>query len=161
MDWWTWITIWYSLGEFLCSLSRHQDIFQGNILIQTINRKHLCHILPIQFCYACGQLVEGVVEIFMEQLSRMMIESSSNILDRYISQFIRNIAIVERDTLSLFWFRPQDDRCFIFYKLCNYRVSVYQKARPDFRKCASGILKVFQPSHHSHQDEFQIYHVWG
>ena len=74
----------------------------------------------------------------------MMIESSSNILDRYISQFIRNIAIAERDTLSLFRFRPLDNRCVIIYKLCNYRVSIYQKARPDFSKCASGIIKVFQ-----------------
>ena len=29
-----------------------------------------------------------------------MIESSSNILDLHISQFVRNIAIAERDVLS-------------------------------------------------------------
>ena len=30
-----------------------------------------------------------------------MTESSSNILDLYISQFLRNIAIAERDMLSI------------------------------------------------------------
>ena len=31
---WTGILVWYSLGKFLCSLSRHRGILQGNILIQ-------------------------------------------------------------------------------------------------------------------------------
>ena len=44
----------------------------------------------------------------------------------------------------LFCIRPHNNRCVIFYKLHNYRVSIYHKARPDFSKCASGILKVFQ-----------------
>ena len=31
---WTGIIVWYSLEKFLCSLSRHQCILQGNTLIQ-------------------------------------------------------------------------------------------------------------------------------
>ena len=36
----------------------------------------------------------------------MMIESSSNILDLYISQFLRNIVIAERDMLSILLTSP-------------------------------------------------------
>ena len=42
----------------------------------------------------------------------------------------------------LFQLHPHDNRCIIFHKLCNYRVSVFHKVRPDFSKCATGILKV-------------------
>ena len=73
-----------------------------------------------------------------------MIESSSNILHLYISQFVRNIAIDERDMLSTLLTSSHNNRCVIFYKFHNYRISIYHKARPDFSKCASGILKVFQ-----------------
>ena len=43
---------------------------------------------------------KNLLRIFQEHLSSMMIESSSNILDLHISQFVRNIAIAERDMLS-------------------------------------------------------------
>ena len=46
--------------------------------------------------------------------------------------------------LLLFWLRPHDSRCVIFYNLRNYMVSIYNSARSDFRKCVSGTLKVFQ-----------------
>ena len=68
----------------------------------------------------------------------MMIESSSNIWGLYISQFVRDIAIAEHDMFSTL------NRCLIFCKLRNYRISIYRKTRPDFSKCASGILKFFQ-----------------
>ena len=41
-------------------------------------------------------------------------------------------------------FVSHDNRCVIFYKLRNYRVFIYHKAKPDLNKCASVILKVFQ-----------------
>ena len=42
-----------------------------------------------------------------------------------------------------FWLCLHDNRCVIFYKLHNFRASIYHKARPDFIRCSSRMLKVF------------------
>ena len=120
---WTGIIKWYFLGKFLSSRHFARKYFDTGI---------------------SKQLVKVVVKIFNEKRSSMMIEISSNIWDLYFSQFVRNIAIAEGDMLSTLLTTFHDNRFAIFYKLRNYRVFIYHKARPDFSKCASGILKVFQ-----------------
>ena len=58
-----------------------------------------------------------------------MIESSSNISNLHISQFVKNIAIGESDMLSTLLTCSHDNRCVISYKLCNYRFPSI--TRPD------------------------------
>ena len=120
---WTGIIKWYFLGKFLSSRHFARKYFDTGI---------------------SKQLVKVVVKIFNEKRSSMMIEISCNIWDLYFSQFVRNIAIAEGDMLSTLLTTFHDNRFAIFYKLRNYSVFIYHKARPDFSKCASGILKVFQ-----------------
>ena len=72
----------------------------------------------------------------------MMIESSSNILDLSISKFVRNVAIAELTCFPLVWLRSQDNSCSS--SINSATTGFPSVTRPDFSKCAPGILKVFQ-----------------
>ena len=58
--------------------------------------------------------------------------------------FLETLRLPNVTCFPFFWLPPHNNRCIIFDKLYNYMVSTYHKARSDFSKCASSILKVFQ-----------------